>query len=352
MPKISIIVPIYNVAEYLPKCLDSLVNQTLRDIEIILASDGPQDCHDICDEYAKHDNRIIIIKNLGGYGKSVNEGIKIAKGEYIGIVESDDWCAPKMFSRLWEKAQETNADVVKGNFYKVLEKKIIPSFIKNIPLTPFSVLDYPDLIKFQPSIWSAIYKKDFLIKNKIFFMNDKLSFIDAPFHLETFVKAKKYVFIPDCLYFYNCTNPNQSVKSKDKVCDGILTESYAYNRIKTLDIFYKIKNVFYAASTSHLLWNYKRIAECYRDVFWQKVQEYVSLWKDDCSDFSKFSNDEKEFFSFLYDGSSRKTYEFNKRTVWRFKLFSKLTIVKIVSENGVKSIYFLKMLIYRRKIKS
>ena len=183
-------------------------------------------------------------------------------------------------------------------------------------------------------------------------MEDHLSFIDTPFHIETFVKAKKYVFIPDCLYFYNCTNPNQSVKSKDKVCDGILTENYTYNRIKNLDIFNKFKNIFYAASTSHLLWNYNRIAECHRAGFWAKAQEYISLWKDDCSDFSKFSNQEKEFFSFLSKDSSWKTYEFNKKTVWRFKLFSKLTLIKIISEKGTKSIYFLKMLIYRRKIKS
>ena len=351
MPKISIIVPIYNVAEYLPKCLDSLVNQTLCDIEIILATDGPQDCHDICDEYAKLDNRIVVIKNLGGYGKSVNEGIKIAKGEYICIVESDDWIASNMYETLFQKAQESDADIVKGSFYNVFEKKIKPNRIKNVPQNPFSVLDYPSVIKFQPSIWSAIYKKDFLIKNNIFFMEDRLSFIDTPFHIETFVKAKKYVFIRDCLYFYNCCNPNQSVKSKKKVYDGIITENYIYDKIKNLDVFHKIKNVFYAASISHLLWNYNRIDEIYRDDFWKKAQEYISQWKDDCSDVSNFSKEEKEFFEYLSTDNSFQNYERNKRTVKKYKLFSKLTLVKVISEKGVKSVYLSKLLIYRRKIK-
>ena len=349
--KISIIVPVYNVAEYLPKCLDSLVNQTLRDIEIILATDGPQDCHDICDAYAKLDNRIVVIKNLGGYGKSVNEGIKIAKGEYIGIVESDDWIASNMYETLFQKAQESDADIVKGSFYNVFEKKIKPNRIKNVPQNPFSVLDYPSVIKFQPSIWSAIYKKDFLIKNNIFFMEERLSFIDTPFHIETFVKAKKYVFIRDCLYFYNCCNPNQSVKSKKKVYDGIITENYIYEKIKNLGVFHKIKNVFYAASISHLLWNYNRIDEIYRDDFWKKAQEYISQWKDDCSDVSNFSKEEKEFFEYLSTDNSFQNYERNKRTVKKYKLFSKLTLVKVISEKGVKSVYLSKLLIYRRKIK-
>ena len=354
MPKISIIVPIYNVAKYLPKCLDSLVNQTLRDIEIILVSDGPQDCHDICDKYAQLDKRITVIKNLDGYGKSVNQGIKIAKGKYIGIVESDDWCALEMFSNLWKKAEQTKADVVKGNFYNVFEKNIQPNYVGNIPQNCFSVLMYPDLIKFQPSIWSAIYKRDFLQKCKISFLEERLSFVDAPFHVETFVKAKKYVFLNECLYFYNKANPNQSVKSADKVVDGIITEQYAYEKIKNLYLFHDIKNVFYATSISHLLWNYNRIAEFHRDEFWRKAQKYISLWKDDCSDFSKFSNEEEEFFIFL-SNNTRKNYEYNmgnKRKVRRIKLFSKLTLVKIVTEKGIKSIYFLKLLIYRRKMKA
>ena len=93
VPKVSIIVPVYKVEKYLRKCIDSIINQTLKDIEIILVDDGsPDNCGKICDEYAAKDTRIKVIhKENGGLSSARNAGMEVAEGEYIGFVDSDDW---------------------------------------------------------------------------------------------------------------------------------------------------------------------------------------------------------------------------------------------------------------------
>ena len=118
-PALSIIVPIYNVQKYLRQCLDSLVNQTMRDIEFIFIDDGsPDECGRIIDEYAHQDKRIVAIhQKNSGYGRTLNNGIKVAKGEYIGIIESDDWVESDMFEKLYYAATKYDADIARCGFY-------------------------------------------------------------------------------------------------------------------------------------------------------------------------------------------------------------------------------------------
>ena len=117
--KVSVLVPIYNVEEFLPECLDSLVNQTLKEIEIICINDGSKDNSlDIIKKYATEDKRIVIIdKKNSGYGDSMNRGLKKATGEYVGIVESDDFIDLDAFEKLYKIAKHENVEVVKSNFY-------------------------------------------------------------------------------------------------------------------------------------------------------------------------------------------------------------------------------------------
>ena len=124
MAKVSIVIPIYNVEKYLRECLDSVIGQTLQDIEIICVNDGSKDSSlAIMQEYAERDERVKIIdKPNSGYGNSMNRGFDMATGEYIGIVESDDYADANMFETLYRVAKEENADVVKGGFYYFFSK--------------------------------------------------------------------------------------------------------------------------------------------------------------------------------------------------------------------------------------
>jgi len=112
--KFSIVVPMYNVEKFLPKCVESICSQTLEDIEIILVDDGsPDHCGEMAEEYAKEDSRICVVHRVnGGLGPARNSGIEVARGEYIGFVDSDDWVEPNMYERLYEAATASDADVV------------------------------------------------------------------------------------------------------------------------------------------------------------------------------------------------------------------------------------------------
>src|SRR5574344_122915 len=118
---VSIIVPVYKVEPYLKRCLDIILNQTYKNIEIILVDDGsPDKCPQICDEYAKKDNRIIVIhQENGGLSAARNTGLDIAKGEYISFVDSDDWVHLQYIEVLLTSALKENADIIIGNHIRV-----------------------------------------------------------------------------------------------------------------------------------------------------------------------------------------------------------------------------------------
>ena len=123
--KVSVLVPVYNVKEYLRQCLDSLAAQTLDGIEFICIDDGSTDgCSEILDAYAEKDERFRVIhKENSGYGASMNVGLRAARGEYIGIVESDDFADAEMFAALYDVAKLQDAEVVRSNFWDTAETR-------------------------------------------------------------------------------------------------------------------------------------------------------------------------------------------------------------------------------------
>ena len=120
-PKISVVVPIYKVEKYLDRCIYSIINQTYTNLEIILVDDGsPDNCPKICDEYASKDNRIKVIhKQNGGLSSARNAGIKVATGDYIGFVDSDDFIELDMYEQMYKVAYENDVDLVMSDYYKV-----------------------------------------------------------------------------------------------------------------------------------------------------------------------------------------------------------------------------------------
>ncbi|EJG3290978.1 glycosyltransferase, partial [Campylobacter coli] len=144
------IVPIYNVEKYLRQCLDSIIAQTLKDIEIILVNDGSTDnCGVICDEYALKDKRIQVIhKTNAGLGAAYNTGLEMASGEYIGFVESDDWIEPNMYEELYAKAKETDVDVCLSGYFlnnnQSTKKEL--QLLESIDDSIFNILNYPQLL--------------------------------------------------------------------------------------------------------------------------------------------------------------------------------------------------------------
>ena len=224
MNRISIIIPIYNVENYLRECLESVVNQTLQDIEIICINDGSTDSSlEIIQEFADKDDRITIIdKKNSGYGASMNMGLEAATGEYIGIIESDDFTKPTMFEDLYALAKEYDCDVVKSDFYSYFTEgsmrekaRVISSEYAHKVTT---AVEYPEILRIMPSIWSAIYKTSFVRKNNIKFLETPgASFQDTSFSFKTFALAEKMYLTTEAYVSYRQDNINSSVKSKNKV---------------------------------------------------------------------------------------------------------------------------------------
>lgn len=342
--KISIILPIYNVEKYLSKCIDSVINQTLKDIEIILATDGPESCDKICEQYAQNDPRIKIIYHPGSYGKAVNQGIDIAKGEYIGIVETDDWIDLQMYEKLYKKAIASSADIAKCGFYNSYEHEHQQSTIMFAEAYDvFTIRDNPSLIGSAPSIWSAIYKKEFLTKNNIRFIEQKgVSYIDSPFFVETIVKAEKIAAVKEPLYFYYNDNPAQSVKSKDKIIDSIIAERYLYEKLLNDKSLYDefFESLIWTTSR-HLEWNYERLPDENKQKFRDEAKAFFKSFNLEDLNYTYFAPAHKKFLDSLIKGENWETYEKNKDSNSSiYYLFSLIPILR-KKQVGNRSIFYL-----------
>lgn len=222
-PIVSIIVPIYNVEAYLRQCIDSILSQSLRQIEVILIDDGsPDGCPALVDEYATKDSRIVAVHQPnGGYGKAVNHGISLACGKYIGIVEPDDFIEVDMYAELFSLAERNQADVAKGWFYDFLDTaqkrytKPSTCLLSSVEGS-FRVSDHPELIQMHPSIWSAIYRKDFLIEHNIKFTEAPgAGWTDNLFQVQTLCLAQRISFINKPLYHWRRVNEVAADDLKD-----------------------------------------------------------------------------------------------------------------------------------------
>jgi len=182
MPKVSIIVPVYNVEEYLETCLDSLVNQTLKDIEIIVVNDGTKDnSQKIIDKYIKKYPKLVkgYIKENGGLSSARNYGLKYAKGEYIAFVDSDDWVELDMYEKMYNKAITKNFDMVVCDLKYIYPNKEMNAK-SNIShdITDKSMIK-KTMLNIYPSAWNKIFKKE-LFKSKVKF-KEKVWFEDVEF---------------------------------------------------------------------------------------------------------------------------------------------------------------------------
>lgn len=206
--KVSVILPIYNVAAYLPKCLDSLINQTLQEIEIICVNDcSPDNSLQILQQYASKDSRVKIIDQANtGPGVARNNGIKAAKGEYVGFVDPDDWAEPEMFAKMYIAAKKHNADIVECGVKTHNEKsgktKEKQGFAAIAGKKAFSALDYPEYI-FDgiTSGWNKLCRRTFLVENNIYYSNGRAA-EDHYFTVVARLKAQVAVCLPEALYNY------------------------------------------------------------------------------------------------------------------------------------------------------
>ena len=285
-PKVSIVVPVYNMERYLAKCLDALTRQTLKDIEIIAVNDGSTDSSPaILRRYAKKDRRIRVIdKPNSGYGASMNRGIDEARGEYVGIVEPDDYPDMVMFSRLYRAAKKHDCDLVKCNYYRLYDSYEEPEwnlhgFGYDVPFDP---AEKPRVICTVPSIWAALYRRSMLDDVGVRFRETPgASFQDTGFTLKAWFASKRCVLLRRPLLHYRMNNPGSSSKTADKVytvCDELgSAEEFMRAMPSRAGAF---APWFHVGKWGKYRWNYDRIEPALHDEFAQRVYDEFSAARD------------------------------------------------------------------------
>ena len=259
MPKLSIIIPIYNTGVYLHKCLKSILSQTLEDFELILVDDGSKDeSGKICDEYAVLDKRIKVIhKENQGVSIARNTGIKEAQGDYIGFIDSDDWIDNDMYEKMYSKALEFNADIIVCDARTVYDNK--EEELDTISSLPESTLlkkndISPKILKeIAGSVWRCIYRRDVIISNEILFPEGMPLSEDRVFNILAMGCSNSMFYIKESFY-------NRYIR------EGSAVNRYYENM---LDIVLDVRERMHNALNS--VWNDKKYIEEFEKQMLQMV---------------------------------------------------------------------------------
>lgn len=339
-PKISIVVPVYNVEKFLKQCIDSALTQTLKDIEIICVDDGSTDSSGaILDEYTANDSRVIVIhKENGGYGRAMNAGLECACGEYFCILESDDFMMPDTCETLYNAAKHFDADVVRSDYFDYRTKNGKINLVTKQMSTDYSYyyrLICPNIEKevysFVMHNWTGIYKLSFLNDKKIRYNTTPgASYQDNGFFFQVFSQTDRLVYIPRPFYCYRIDNPGSSIHDKRKVYT--MSEEYKFIRdflASHPEFEEDVLPVYYARLFRAHHQTYLRISEEFRE-------EYATLFRNDMIK----ARDEHYLDTGLLSEHERKNLEFLLNSESEYKLFN--------SKNRIKKYIFLFKKIIKR----
>ena len=240
-PKVSIIVPVYNVEQYLDRCMESLLNQTLKDIEIILVDDGsPDNCPQMCDEYANKDSRVKVVhKANAGLGYARNSGLDVASGEYVAFVDSDDYVELDAYQTMYNEAVRVNADYVCCGYKRIAHGKCVWEY-RGIPKNKIQTIKEQDCYKilagmlcdnksqglyrhYDFAVWHGIYRMSLIDLHNIRFCSER-DYIseDIIFHIFLIPCCNVVRVIPKALYNYCMNEGTLTTKYKEGRLDAVL----------------------------------------------------------------------------------------------------------------------------------
>ena len=300
MPKVSIIIPVYNVEDYLRECLDSVVNQTLKDIEIILVDDGSTDSSlSICQEYAQKDDRIIVLtqKNQGA-GVARNNGIKIATGAYLSIIDSDDFFDLSMLEKLYNKAVKYDLDITicRSQALDEIDKKIsdITYSVKKNYLPNKEIFNYKDFPKYIFNFcvgwsWDKLYNRNFVVYNNIRFPNLHNS-EDMLFVFLSLVLAEKIFVLDEILVTHRQNRLNQLSQSREKAPFCFIDGVYSLKKeLENKNIYENVEQSFINFVVEFSAWQTGTIQK-------SKAKKIIKKLKKETFKDLKIFDKPKEFF--------------------------------------------------------
>lgn len=311
-PRVSVLVPVYNTERFLPRCLESLTGQTLRDIEIIAINDGSTDSSpDILEKFASRDPRIKVIdKENSGFGASLNIGLSQARGEYIGFCDSDDFASPDMFERYYSYAKRHRLDLVRSNYLEHRDgaDKMAFPFEGFEYHTVFDPADNPWVLTVMPALWSSIIRRSMLDDEWIRFNETPgASYQDTGFSLKCWIASRRAALLPEGYLHYRLDNEDSSVRSSGKVfavCGEYASVfEFLGDRPERAGSFSAILTV---AKYNTYIWNYNRITDdCKLPFAKQASREYREHQEKGILERSLFDSHRLEMIDQLIDDPAR-----------------------------------------------
>ena len=309
--KVAVVIPVYNTKKYLRKCIDSVQDQTLKELEIICVDDGSTDgSAEILDEYAKRDPRIIVIhKENEGYGKAVNEGIDRVTAPYFGIVESDDYIDRDMYLTIYETMQRTHADVIKADYYNVYERegRMIKKYVslntsggEDLYRQSLDPKSNPELLLYGKYTWSGLYRTDFVRNNSIRHNETPgAAYQDNGFWFQTMIKAKNVYFIDEAFYCYRQDNADASFYNKGNAMAELDEFRFAETKLEEMgDAGSCFRGWMSFLLLSNGYYSFHRVDRKYKEIVAERVRdEFLRLSVKGSIDYDLFSNEMiKELF--------------------------------------------------------
>lgn len=347
-PKVSIVIPVYNVEKFLVECLESAINQTMKEIEIICVDDGSTDnCANILDSYAEKDSRIKVIhKTNAGYGAAMNTGLDAATGEYFSILESDDFFMIDTCEILYRTAKEFDADIVRSDYFDYTTKYGKVNLVAKQMTNDYSYyyrLICPNKEKevytFVMHNWTGIYKMSYLKEKQIRYNETPgASYQDNGFFFQTFSQTERLVYVPRPFYCYRIDNPASSINSSSKV----YTMAEEYSFIRTFlsnhqEFEQELLPVFYARMFRAYHQTYLRIAPKYRKEFAEFFHnQFIEVKNMKLIDTGYYTKQQRILLSALLE--SPEVYD---KTVFKVNKESLVKrVIKVLKQDGI--IVFLK----------
>lgn len=353
MAKISVLVPVYNVENYLERCLDSIAKQSFPDIEIICMDDGSTDMSGaILDKYADKDKRFQVIhKENSGYGSTMNQALSLASGKYIGIVESDDYIAADMYEKLYETAEEWQLDFVKSDYYQLWDREDGTEQLRYRVLTEISKM-YNRVIEpnaeqeayfLQKFTWNALYRTEFLQKYDIrYHETPGASYQDNGFWFQTFYFARRVMFLNQAFYRYKQDNPDSSINSDKKVY--AMKSEYDFIRsflVRQKETDKRLYQICFHFRLDGCLYTLSMLADRYRQQLAESIQEECSLYeKLGETAFDRFSKEKQEVIRRIRENPTAYVEEqIQRRVKLRQKLKGYQSIVIYGAGSYGKNVY-------------
>ena len=321
-PKVSVILPVYNVAPYLEQCMDSIINQTLKEIEIICVDDGSTDeSLDILKNYAKNDERIILIeqKNAGA-GAARNNGLAKARGKYLSFLDSDDFFEPMMLEKAYQKAVESEAQIVvfrSDQYREDLDEFVrINWTLREKEIPPYRPVNHRNIAgnvfkTFVGWAWDKLFERDFVEQRHLLFQEQRTS-NDMLFVFSAVAFADRIDIVDEILAHQRRNNPNSLSNTREKSWQCFYEALKALKKaLQDNGNFWEFEQDYINYALHFSLWNFETLTGEKKEVLYQKLKE--------------------EWFQELGVSDKDDRYFYNKRELEKYKIIMNHSFEEVCS---------------------